>query len=183
VINIIPIIIQMTINKIKIFKSICAVVAILAIGGIIFLAFSRHNFARKAESSATVPKGIKVNQELTLPVSIDTAGVTINAAEVYLKFDPTAIKVESVTKDNSIFQLWITDQPQFSNQSGDISFAGGLPTPGFSGKGQIGQVKIRPLKAGQVKIDFDGKSRALLNDGLGTAISLNLPTIKFTVDK
>ena len=163
----------MKIKKSKTLKIIIAVLAILVIAGIIFLVFSKLNFARKAEISADLPKLIKVNQAITLPIIIDTTGETINAAEIYLKFDSQAIKVESVSKDNSFFELWITDEPKFSNEKGEISFAGGLPTPGFKGKGEIGQIIFIPKKSGWTEISFDSKTRALLNDGKGTAIPLS----------
>lgn len=168
----------MKLRKTKIFKIISAIVAVLAIGIIIFLAFSRDNFAQKANISADLPDSINVNQTLTLPITINTAGATINTAEVYLTFDPKALKVESVSKDNSIFKLWVADEPKFSNEKGEISFAGGLPTPGFKGRGQIGSVKLTPLKAGRTEINFDSKTRALLNDGIGTEIKLKLDPIK-----
>lgn len=157
-------------------------VTLIALTVVGFL-FYRTNFARRASITIKPSVNPKVNQNVELPVRIDTAGATINAAEIYLTFDPEAIKVESVSKDNSIFELWITDEPKFSNEKGEISFAGGLPTPGFKGKGEIGNIKFTPLRAGQTEINFDSKTRALLNDGKGTAISLNLPPIKFKVEK
>lgn len=156
-------------------------VIVLIVAGFGFWRY--NNRVRVATLTAEINSTPTLNQTLDLPIMIDTAGATINAAEIYLKFDPAAIRVEAVTKDNSFFQLWITDEPKFSNESGEISFAGGLPKPGFSGRGQIGSIKIIPLKTGQAEISFESKTRALLNDGKGTAIALELPPIQLEIKK
>jgi hypothetical protein len=125
----------------------------------------------------------KIAVEQNLPLTIDTAGATINAAEIYLKFNPDQVEVLSVNKEKSIFSFWVTDQPTFSNEKGEITFAGGLPTPGFSGSGQVGSVKIKPKKTGDISFVFEDKTRALKNDGLGTQINLHLSPITIEVGK
>ncbi len=128
-----------------------------------------------------MPEKIASEEKIHIPIFINTQKYIINAAEIYLRFDPSELQVVSVSKENSFFQLWITGEPKFSNETGEISFAGGLPTPGFSGKGQVGAVEIVAKKPGRHQLSFDGRTRILLNDGLGTAIPLNLRPIKFKV--
>lgn len=123
----------------------------------------------------------KTNQKVTIPIVLDTKEETINAAEVYLAFHPEEIRVGSVSRDNSFFRLWITNEPKFSNEDGQISFAGGLPSPGFKGKGVIGLITITPLKKGTFNINYDSKTRVLLNDGKGTKLSVRLNPIKIKV--
>ncbi len=139
-----------------------------------------HHQAPKATITLRLPKHVKVNESVTVPVFIDTATSTINAAEIYLTFDPSKIKIEEVTKNESIFQLWITGQPSFSNSEGKIAFVGGLPTPGFKGQGTIGTIKLTPLTAGTNLIHFSSATRALLNDGLGTIMPLRLSPISLS---
>lgn len=126
-------------------------------------------------------QSVKQNQKIFIPIFVNTEDKTINALEVYLKFDPNELRVESVSKDNSFFQLWIKDEPKFNNDKGEISFAGGLPNPGFKGTGQIGSIEITPLKAGLLTISFDGRTRMLLNDGVGTESALISQPIKIRV--
>lgn len=121
------------------------------------------------------------NKAVELPVLIDTKNYTINAAEVYLLFDPDEIQVKNVSKKGSFFKLWIKGEPKFSNKTGSISFAGGLPTPGFRGKGQVGSVTIIPQRPGASLISFSQKTRILLNNGRGSEISLIRSPIKFKV--
>lgn len=123
----------------------------------------------------------KVGQTVTIDINIDTRTRNINAAEVYLRYDPKMIKVISAEKEGSFFQLWIPDEPKFSQKSGTISFAGGLPTPGLTGKGKIGSVKAKLIKRGETKIYFLQKSRMLLNDGKGTSTPLLMNPISVTI--
>ena len=164
-------------------KIIVLIITLILIIGIVLVAFWRYNKAEDATVKLDIPKTVKIGEMLDVPVKIDTAGKTINAAEVYLTFDPEAMKVESLSKENSVFELWITGEPKFSNEKGEISFAGGLPTPGFSGEGQIGSVKITLLRSGKQQIKFDSRTRALLNDGQGSALPLNLDTIVVKVGR
>lgn len=147
---------------------------LVVFGGIVFVTL-RNN--RRARVTIEMPSTLTVNRAIEAPVFIDTHTDTINAAEVYLTFDPTAFRVESVSKDNSFFKIWIDKQPAFSNEAGTISFAGGLPTPGFQGRGQVGVITLLPLKKGSVTLTFDPKTRILKNDGSGTTVPLLMPPI------
>ena len=159
-------------NLIKIIPSIF-IVAGLGWG----LAIYFKDQPKTARIIAEVPAGIGANQVITVPIFMDTQDYTINAAEVYLRYDPSKLQIDSVAKEDSIFQIWITDQPKYSNESGELSFAGGLPNPGFKGRGQIGTVTLRKLSPGATNIMFEDKTRILLNDGKGTAIPLFLSPI------
>ncbi|HSX48246.1 MAG TPA: cohesin domain-containing protein [Candidatus Nanoarchaeia archaeon] len=123
-------------------------------------------------------------QTVKVPIFINTAGQNINAAEVYMTFDPSQFEVVSVDKDGSFFQLWIKDQPAFSNERGEASFAGGLPFPGFKGRGQIGTVTIKPKVASlHTQFSFSSRTQVLLNDGKGTKVPLKTPAIPVEVTK
>lgn len=126
-------------------------------------------------ATITIPKSkVSVGETITIPITIDTAGHTINAAEAYLTFNPAAVQIVSVNKEPSFFQLWIKDQPVYNNERGEISFAGGLPTPGFKGKGSIGSISLKLLTDKSAQLVFTPKTRILLNDGEGTAVPLRL---------
>lgn len=165
-------------REFSIFKIILFVVTLVIIAGIVFFAFYKINLAKKASIKAELPPNIKVGETIGVPIFIDTKDETINAAEIYLEFNPEEIEIISVSKDESFFELWITDEPKFSNEKGEISFAGGLPTPGLQGKGQVGSIEAKPLKKGTIMLTFDSKTRILRNDGLGTTIEfLNDPIV------
>lgn len=155
--------------------TICLLLLIITTG------FFVSQNSKRAVITANIPSQILQNQATKIPVIIDTKDHIVNAVEIYLNFDPSALKVESVSKNDSFIQVWITDQPAFSNTTGAISFAGGLPTPGFSGRGTVGSVVLTPLKAGSHRLTFDTKTRILLNDGLGSSVALRMRPIVMSV--
>lgn len=129
----------------------------------------------------TNTSGGAINQEIAVPIVIDTAGQTINAAELHLQYDPKIITVTRVEKSPSIFTLWIKDQPAFDNGQGTISLAGGLPQPGFKGEATVGTVFLRSNQAVEAKLTFGPETRILINDGLGTALPLQLKPLRVKI--
>ncbi len=121
-----------------------------------------------------------VNQVVEIPIFIDSQATTINAAELYLRFDPAKLHIESINTDGSFFTLWITDHPKFSNTDGTIALAGGLPNPGHTGTGLVATVQAKIIKRGDVFLTFDETSRVLLNDGKGTKQPFTMPRIRAT---
>jgi hypothetical protein len=146
-------------------------ILLLCIGSYVFIYKSEPRLA-----TVNIPKQqpVAVGQKVTIPILIDTVEDTMNAAEVYITFDPEVMKVEEVTRDGSIFKIWITDMPSFSNEEGKINFAGGLPKPGFKGTGQIGTVTLTLLQKQDAVLTFTEKTRILKNDGQGTFVPLRL---------
>ncbi len=154
---------------------------LLALIIIIGLGFLRQRVLAPQVASISGEVIKREAQKVTVPIMIDTAGQTINAAEVFLKFDPAQMKVDSISVDGSIFSIQVKNQPAFSNTTGTISFAGGLPTPGFKGKGKIGSVILSVESPRKVSLTFLTNTQALLNDGLGTAIPLQLSPIEVDI--
>lgn len=155
---------------------LCLIVAVMAI---LF-----YNWPRTPATVVVIDAIIKersiVGHSLTLSLTIRTGTAAINAAEVYLTFDKTKIRIESVSSESSIFSFWVPGQPKFSNEQGEVSFIGGRANPGFVGEGRIGSVTITPLSPGRQIINFAPTTQALLNDGLGTAMPLITSPITFT---
>jgi hypothetical protein len=161
-------------------KALWVAAALLLSAGV--LIFTRMQQGQPGSASLSSPKQtVQAGKTVTMPIYIDTGEHTVNAAEVYLKFDPKLVQVESVSKDNSIFSIWISDQPAFNNQTGEISFAGGIPTPGFKGQGQVGSVTLKANQPAKTQLTFDARTQVLLNDGLGTAVQLRLSPIEVNI--
>lgn len=129
------------------------------------------------------PKSAETNDLIEVPLQISTT-VTMNAAEFYFSFPTDLLEVEAIDRGGSFFELWITNQPAFDNLTGQLSFAGGLPKPGFTGKdGLVATVRFRAKKSGSGQIVINqNKSRILANDGLGTKIDASFTPISFTID-
>lgn len=115
------------------------------------------------------PSTVSVGDIVSERVSVNTEGQSINTANASIQFPTDMVEVVSITKSSSIFTLWV-EEPSYSNSSGEITFDGGVPNPGFIGSsGNLVTITFRAKKQGTASIIFtDGAVRA--NDGLGTDI-------------
>lgn len=153
---------------------------ILAIG-VVFVLFTGNTIYAQAATLAVSPgTGVYTSgQVFTVNVVVNTGGKSVNASEGVLTFNPNELSVVSVNRNNSIFNLWVTE-PTFSNSAGTISFSGGLPS-GFSGRtGTIMTVTFRAVGAGAVRANFRDGS-VLANDGRGTNILTAMNGGTFTI--
>lgn len=147
---------------------------LISAGGYIFI---NHGETRIATINVDRQEPFAMGESRIIPIMIDTVEDTMNAAEIYINFDPQFVRVETVSQEGSIFKIWINNQPSFSNDNGTITFAGGLPNPGFKGVGQIGAVTLTLLQKKDAKLIFTDKTRMLKNDGEGNFVPLRLEPI------
>ena len=108
-------------------------------------------------------------------VKLDTEGEEINTVEGYLNFPQDKLEIIDIGVGGSIFNLW-PKSPSYSNQTGEISFLGGIPR-GFKGEGKLVSTTFRVLPRvdphQSFSITFKENSKVLLNDGKGTPAKLN----------
>ncbi|MCA9358771.1 hypothetical protein KC926_01040 [Candidatus Kaiserbacteria bacterium] len=135
----------------------------------LLLFLASYAFANAASLSLSPSTGVySANGTFSVRVLVNTDGKSVNAAEGSLSFNPRELSVVSVNRNNSIFNLWVTE-PTFSNSAGTINFSGGLPS-GYSGQtGTIMNVTFRAAGAGTARVSFKNGS-VLANDGKGTNI-------------
>ncbi len=115
----------------------------------------------------------------TASILLNTQGKPVNAADAQLSFNPKEISVVSVSKGNSIFNLW-TLEPTFSNSAGTISFGGGSPAGYTGSNGTIMSITFRATSAGTPKVTFKSGS-VLAADGLGTNVLTSMNGGTYTV--
>ena len=127
-------------------------------------------FAHAATISITPSTStVAVGDIVTVTVLINANGTAINNAEGTVTFPSDLLSVLSVSKDNSIFSLWLQD-PTFSNGSGTVTFNGGVPNPGYSGEGGTAfTITFEAQHAGTATIGITNAG-VLANDGLGTNV-------------
>jgi hypothetical protein len=110
-----------------------------------------------------------VGNTFLVQVKVNSGGVAINAADGTIIFDPDKLEVVRISKEDSIFTLWV-QEPTFSNSFGTINFAGGKPSPGFIGAaGTIFNIYFRAKTSGTTNLTFASGS-VLADDGKGTNI-------------
>jgi hypothetical protein len=114
-----------------------------------------------------------VGNTFLVQVKVNSGGVAINAADGTLVFDPDKLEVKSISKEDSIFTLWV-QEPTFSNSVGTINFGGGKPSPGFTGAaGMIINITFKAKTSGTANVSFASGS-VLADDGKGTNILTNM---------
>lgn len=143
-------------------------VAILFIAGFCFAPFV------EAATLSLTPSlnSVSVGNSFSVKLFVNTQGKVINDVNGVIKFPTDLVEVTAVNYADSIFTLW-AEQPVFSNASGQISFDGGIPTPGYTGSaGKVLSVSFRAKKVGVASLTF-GNASVLENDGLGTDILIS----------
>ncbi len=139
--------------------------------------------ARRAEaatlslrsSAVTVAEGAT----FTVRLSVNTQGKAINNAEATITYPRDILEAVSASRGGSIFRLWIIE-PSISSGSGTVSLNGGIPTPGFTGSGELASVTFRARRAGTATIGISGAA-VRENDGLGTDILTGAGGVTVTV--
>ena len=113
---------------------------------------------------------------------IDPKGECVNTIQANLEFSKDSLEVKDVSNGNSIISFWVKE-PEFSNEKGTISFAGGIPggycgpllgDPGESNL--LGKIIFKVKDSGEqfsATLKFLNSSQVLLNDGMGTPAKLS----------
>ncbi|USN87831.1 MAG: hypothetical protein H6779_00070 [Candidatus Nomurabacteria bacterium] len=142
--------------------------------------FSLPNFSLAASLYVSPDTGVYVaGKTFTTKIAINTNGKPINAAEGTLKFNPQELKVLSINKTGSIFNLWVTE-PTFSNSAGTINFSGGMPSGYTGSSGTIFNVTFTTTAAATAKLSFTNGS-VLANDGMGTNVLTGMKGGTYTI--
>jgi len=121
-----------------------------------------------------------VGNTFLVQAKVNSGGVPINAADGTLIFDVDDLEIKSISKEGSIFSLWV-QEPTFSNSLGTINLAGGKPSPGFTGAaGTIINITFRARTAGTANLTFASGS-VLADDGKGTNILTSMGAGVYTL--
>jgi hypothetical protein len=107
---------------------------------------------------------IGVGASLRVAILADSNGEAINAVEADLTFPPALLEVAGVDATTGTF-LPIVVERSFDNALGRIRIAGGVPTPGFTGRaGRVATITFRAKAAGSATVTFDGTSKLMRNE-------------------
>lgn len=110
-----------------------------------------------------------VGQTFTVRVLASSPSRSVNAFSGTVAFPKDKLQVVSISKTDSIVNLWVQD-PSFSNVSGSFNFEGVVLNPGYMGSnGRVVSVTFRAIAAGSAVLDFT-TAYMLANDGSGTNV-------------
>ncbi len=109
-----------------------------------------------------------VGDSFSVSVGVNSGGTAINSAQATISFPTNLLTVTNVSQ-NGVFSLWPVS-PTYSNESGTVTFAGGLPNPGYNGSsGTIITITFQGTAAGTADVNI-GSATVLANDGFGTNV-------------
>ncbi len=130
-------------------------------------------------SPSTVSRNI--GDIFSVNVYVSSPNKSANAASGIVSFPQDKIEVISLSKSNSIVNLWV-QEPSFSNTQGKVNFEGVILNPGYTGiQGNVITVVFRAKSAGLANISFSSGS-ILANDGSGADILDGMGTASFVVN-
>ncbi|MEA3272147.1 MAG: cohesin domain-containing protein [Patescibacteria group bacterium] len=125
-------------------------------------------------------KSYNLGQTFKTTLFVSANEQSTNAVEAIVEFPANLLEVISVSKASSILEFW-PEEPNFSNKNGIISFAGGLPTPGFNGNvGQLITITFRAKNNGTANVHILSGA-VLANDGFGTNILSRISGAIYTI--
>jgi hypothetical protein len=142
-----------------------AIFLALLVAGALVPAASRADTISISPSTSSYTVG----QTFTVRVVASSPSRSVNAFSGTVSFPKDKLQVVSVSKENSIVNLWVQD-PTFSNVSGSVNFEGVVLNPGYTGSnGRVISVTFRAIAAGTAALDFT-TAYMLANDGSGTNV-------------
>lgn len=122
----------------------------------------------------------RLGEIFPMKIEINNIKNSINAVQADIGFEPQKLKVQEVSTKDSFANIFI--QKEINNEGGWTRLTGGLPNPGFFGNhGTLGTVFFKGVNPGIVKIEFLPSSMVLANDGRGTNILKDLPSITYLI--
>jgi hypothetical protein len=120
-----------------------------------------------------------IKGKIVTNIKIDSSSDTINAAQLFIKFDPNVLEVVSVSKENSIFSFWL-QEPTFSNTDGKIECIGGTVN-GVSGSSlEVLQITFNTKSIGSSEVSLVDSSITAADD-TGTNVLANANGAKYVV--
>lgn len=125
------------------------------------------------------PEKVLVNQPFKISVEMDTKKQNVNAAGIYLTFEPSKLKLVNIDTTKSFCQFY--PEKKYDNTLGKVTLACGSPHPGVNGKNTILTLEFMPVVIGKTIITFDPKSQLLLSNGKGTNILTDYPKLSLII--
>jgi hypothetical protein len=129
---------------------------------------SRTTQVSAALSAVPTQSDMNVGDLVTLDLAVDSTDQPVNAVAGTITYPSDQVEPVSISTSTSIIDYWIQDPTPMASSS--ITFAGIIPSPGFTGsRGQILTVSFRAKQEGVAIVDIKD-AQVLANDGKGTDI-------------
>lgn len=116
------------------------------------------------------------------PLKIELMNIpsAINVAQADLSFDPKIVEVIDLTTDGSFASFFV--QKEFNNTQGYARVTGGIPNPGYRmPTGLLATLYLKGKIPGAIELKYLPSSLVLANDGTGTNLLADFPTIPIII--
>lgn len=101
----------------------------------------------------------EVGQDIPVDIVLDTDGALVDGVDAIISFDSALLNVQPATVDGKSVPVkkgtLFNDYPQNALEDGKITLSGISDSAGYSGKGVLGTVKFRAVKAGSVSVKIE----------------------------
>jgi hypothetical protein len=127
-------------------------------------------------------QNVTVGQAFTVSAYVSSSDRAMNAASGDISFPSNKLQVLSLSRKNSILNLWIRE-PSFTNSisGGDVHFEGIALNPGFTGTGgNLITITFEAVGVGEAPVSFSSGA-VLANDGSGTNILDDMQLADITI--
>jgi len=126
------------------------------------------------------PETVAINEPFTVQVEIETNNTDVNAAGIYLRFEPAHLQLLSMDTASSFCQFY--PEKRYDQSLGTITLACGSPHPGVNGRSLMMKLEFMPVRLGNTVIATESKSQLLKSDGRGdTNILQSFPRAEISV--
>lgn len=122
----------------------------------------------------------RVGEIFPMKLEIQNVENSINTIQADISFDSNQVEVVDISTTDSFANVFV--QKEINNQGGWARLTGGLPNPGFhENRGTFGTVYFQAKTPGLIKIEFLSTSMVLANDGRGTNILKDFPSVSYVI--
>lgn len=116
---------------------------------------------------------VEVGNELRIAVLVDSGGVSLNAIEGTLRYDPARFRFLRTETSDSILNSW-TLQPTAYGETGELLFAGMTGSAYDGTRGQLLFAYFEPIAVGEGEFVFDRGAAVHAADGSGANVLTTL---------
>lgn len=129
---------------------------------------------------ATPQSSVIPGEPFPVEIRVQTDGTPINAVSAVVRYAPNTLEVVHMTTEKSFCTFYLDNR--FDNIKGEVVVSCGVANPGFQGDSVVVRLTMRAKAVGTTTITLDQKeSQVLANDGKGTNITDELPSLPLTI--
>ncbi|TXH02465.1 MAG: hypothetical protein E6R05_04090 [Candidatus Moraniibacteriota bacterium] len=121
-----------------------------------------------------------VGEVFPLKIELMNIPTSINVVQADLSFDPRHIEVVDITTDSTFASFFV--QKEYDNTKGYLRISGGTPNPGYrQPTALLATAYFKGKAPGAIELKYLESSLVLANDGQGTNLLNDFPTIPLII--